>query len=296
MSTRFWYPLFVGGAPALSAALIFGLGAPPALAMTVVVLLVLVALLWLERRAPFRAPWNDRDPAETRADLVYIALASVPDRLARLAGEGLALAALGLYCAGAPPRSLADGAARGLVAFVLADLGKYAIHRASHERPWLWRFHFVHHQPTRIDTLNALRLHPVNIAYNALFDGVAMTVARVPPAIAAVFATLRAVLGLLQHANVDLDAGRQWLFNAPSYHRTHHALDVSEANHNFASSLLIWDRLFNTLLRKEAPSLVGATSDDPALPTSYSGQTLYALCGRELRTTCVFAKLRWLVR
>lgn len=276
--------------------MIVGLGAPPALTMTLVVLLALALLVALERRAPFRAEWSARATRETRSDLVYIALASLPDRGARLGAEWLALGALSLCCAGGGSRSLGESIARGVAAFLLADLGKYAVHRASHERPWLWRFHLAHHQPSRIDALNALRLHPVNIAYNAAIDGMAMALLRVPPTIAAVFATLRAVVGLVQHANVDLESGRQWLINAPSYHRTHHAVDLEEAQHNYASTLLVWDRLFATLLRKEAPAAVGvAPSADHARPEGYLGQTLYAFCGARLTTTCALARLRgWL--
>lgn len=292
---RLLFPLFLLAPPALTAALVFGLRAPPATAMTAVVLAALAALVWLERRAPFRAEWTQRPAAETRSDLAYIALASAPDRVARLGAEWVTLAALSWCCVGAHPRSLGEGLARGALAFVFADLGKYAVHRASHERAWLWRFHLAHHDPQRIDTLNALRLHPVNVAYNAALDGIVMALFRVPPGIAAVFATLRAVVGLLQHANLDLESGRQWLFNAPSYHRTHHAMDVAESNHNFASTLLVWDRLFGTLLRRDPPARVGVAPDDHERPSSYTGQTLYAFCGKELRTSCVFARFRWLV-
>lgn len=288
---RWLFVLFVVGAPALTAALI-GVGVGPALAMTAVVLVSLASVVAIERRAPFRREWSERPASETRVDLVYVALASVPDRAARLAAEGIALGALSVCCSSAPSLTLTESIARGVLAFLLADLGKYAVHRASHERPWLWRFHLAHHQPARIDALNALRLHPVNIAYNAALDGFAMALLRVPVSIAAVLATLRAVVGVLQHANVHMEDGGQWLFNAPSFHRTHHAVDVDEANHNYGSTLLVWDRLFRTLLRKEAPANVGVPALDHELPQGYVGQTLYAWCGRKLESQCVFSKLR----
>jgi sterol desaturase/sphingolipid hydroxylase (fatty acid hydroxylase superfamily) len=280
--SRWLFVLLVLGAPALTAMLV-RLGAPPAGAMTAVVLLTLASVVAMERRAPFRADWSERPADETRTDLVYVALASAPDRAARLAAEWLALSALSLCCAGAPALSLSEAIARGAVAFLLADLGKYAIHRASHERPWLWRFHLAHHQPARIDALNALRLHPVNMAYNAAIDGFAMGLLRVPVSIAAVLATLRAVVGVVQHANLHLEEGGQWLINAPSYHRTHHSVDVDEANHNYGSTLLVWDRLFRTLLRKEAPATVGVAALDHELPKGYVGQTLYPWCARKPR-------------
>lgn len=295
-SFRALFPLLLAGSPATTAVLTLGLGLSPAVAMTAVALSVLGLVVALERRYAFRPGWSERPRGETRTDLAYIALASLPDRVTRLAAEAVALGALALCCPVTQAPSLKEGLVRGLLAFVIADLGKYTIHRASHERPWLWRFHLAHHQPTRVDAWNALRLHPVNIAYNAAFDGLAMALLQVDARIAAAFATLRAAVGILQHANLDLEGQRQWLFNAPSYHRTHHSVDVAEANHNYASTLLVWDRLFSTLLRKEAPSQVGVAPLEHELPQGYPGQTLYAFCGEALRTRCIFAKIPWLVR
>jgi len=293
--TRLLFPVFLLGAP-LSTGLLVGVaGVAPAAAMTAVVLALIVVVVALERRWPYRAEWGERGAPETATDVAYIALASVPDRLTRLGVEGLALLALG--AAGGAGWGAGWGAVPGAIAaFLLADLGKYLIHRASHEHPWLWRFHLAHHQPARIDALNALRLHPVNIAYNAALDALPMVLLRVPVGVAAVAATLRAAVGVLQHANLDLDGGGQWLVNAPSYHRTHHAEDVGEANHNYASTLLLWDRLFGTLLRREAPARVGVGEVGHRLPGSYTGQLLYPFCEERLDTTCVFARFRALVR
>ena len=206
------------------------------------------------------------------------------------------MALVGAMAAQATSTAWSAGAwAVGLAAFVVADLGKYLLHRASHEHPWLWRFHFAHHQPARLAASNALRLHPVNVAYNGTTDALVAVAFGVRPEIAAVFATLRVAVAVLQHANIDLEAQQQWLVNAPSYHRLHHAIDVGTANHNFASTLLVWDRLFGTLLRGPAPDVVGIATPHRQAHT-YRGQLVQAVCTDRVDTTCVLARWPWLTR
>ena len=283
-------------APALVVAALPALGVAPALAMTLAVLALIAATTLLERARPFNAQWLTQPASETRTDLAYIALASLPDRLTRIVIEAGVIMLLAWSSLQQPARPAIESIGLALLAFVLADLGKYAIHRASHHWPWLWRFHLAHHQPDRLTALNALRLHPVNLAYNAAIDTLPLVLLGVAPQWAAVMATVRATVGVLQHANVELETGRQWLVNAPSYHRTHHDVDVREANHNFASTLLVWDRLFGTLHRAPAPERVGVASGSHRLPEGYLGQTLYPWCGERLATSCTLARFRWLVR
>jgi sterol desaturase/sphingolipid hydroxylase (fatty acid hydroxylase superfamily) len=285
--------------PVATTALLISRGVAGPLALTVATVMLMLVTTAIERWRPFRAAWNTASGTEVGTDLAYIALASIPDRLSHVAVEaaGVALVALvgasAAQVASSSPSLLAW--AVGVVAFIVADLGKYALHRASHAHPWLWRFHFAHHHPGRLVASNALRLHPVNMAYNGATDAIVAVVLGVRPEIAAVFATLRAAVGVVQHANIDLETQRQWLFNAPSYHRLHHAIDIGIANHNYASTLLVWDRAFGTLLRGAAPEVVGiATPHRQA--RSYRGQVLQALCTDRLDTTCILARWPWLTR
>jgi sterol desaturase/sphingolipid hydroxylase (fatty acid hydroxylase superfamily) len=287
------FPLLLAGPP-LGTLALTGAGLSPAVAMTAMVLLLIALVVALERWAPFRAEWRSGAPSETRTDLVYIAFASVPDRLTRIAVEAAMVAGLGVVVA-AEQTWTARSIALAILAFLLSDLGKYLIHRASHEHPWLFRFHLAHHQPARLSAWNALRLHPVNVAYNAAIDAVPLFLLGVGPTAAAVLATIRATVGVIQHANLDLEAGRQWLVNAPSYHRTHHDVRVDEASHNYASTLLVWDRLLGTLHRAPAPARVGVASMH-RLPEGFLGQLVHPWCGERLDTTCALARFRWITR
>ena len=49
-----------------------------------------------------------------------------------------------------------------LAAILVADLAQYAVHRAFHQVPLLWRFHAVHHSSRDMDWLAGSRLHVVD--------------------------------------------------------------------------------------------------------------------------------------
>jgi len=289
------FPALLGAPAALVVALITW-GMAPATALTVAVLLLIVLLTVLERRWPFRREWSEQPKSETVTDVAYIALASVPDRVTRLGIEVVAVWVIGAAALQASPMSWTRTLLLAGVAFLLADLGKYAIHRVSHVVAWLWRFHLAHHQPQRLSARNALRLHPVNMAYNAAIDTVPLLLLGVSPSVAAVLAAVRATVGVVQHANIDVEDGRQWLVNAPSYHRIHHHVDAAEAHYNFGSVLLVWDRLFGTLKRAPAPETVGVKQPTHRLPSGYLGQLVYPWCGAKLYTTCMLSRLPWMVR
>jgi sterol desaturase/sphingolipid hydroxylase (fatty acid hydroxylase superfamily) len=288
--------LLLSVAPSVAVLALDARGVAPPVALTLAILGLIAVLVALERVWPFRADWHAQPRSETVTDVAYVALASVPDRLTRVAIEAAAVVLLGFSASRPAESALERDVLLALLAFLVGDLGKYVIHRASHAIPGLWRFHLAHHQPDRLTALNALRSHPVNMAYNAAIDTVPLLILGVSPTSAAVLAALRATVGVLQHANLDLDDGRQWLLNAPTYHRTHHDVAVDQANHNFGATLLVWDRLFGTLLRAPAPAVVGVAPLPHRLPLGYFGQTLYPWCGERLDTTCALARFRWLVR
>jgi sterol desaturase/sphingolipid hydroxylase (fatty acid hydroxylase superfamily) len=51
--------------------------------------------------------------------------------------------------------------ARALGALVVGEIGYYWAHRLSHEIPFLWRSHAIHHSAEEIDFLVSTRAHPV---------------------------------------------------------------------------------------------------------------------------------------
>jgi sterol desaturase/sphingolipid hydroxylase (fatty acid hydroxylase superfamily) len=54
---------------------------------------------------------------------------------------------------------------RVVAALVVGDIGAYWGHRWSHELPFLWRFHSVHHSSPEVDWLTNTRAHPLDLVF-----------------------------------------------------------------------------------------------------------------------------------
>ena len=195
---------------------------------------------------------------------------------------GLVVGVLSLaWLPGLALRPLVDilpAGARTLVGVALFDLVAYWAHRWSHEVPFLWRFHAVHHSTVHLDWVSGLRNHP--------FDGVLVA----PPflfllaagfgaELAGVLAVVQIVTGLFLHANV------RWRWRAlhrvvstPEFHHWHHADEADAHNSNYSILLPVWDVLFGTYFMPTArrPSVYGVT---PPLPAGFVEQLRHPVRG-----------------
>jgi lathosterol oxidase len=150
------------------------------------------------------------------------------------------------------PRLQAAVAAQPLVlqwieAIAVADLFQYAVHRAFHAVPFLWRFHAIHHSSPAMDWLAGSRLHLVDVVVTRAVTFVPLFVlgfAR--PALVAylVFVAFQAVF---LHANLRLRLGwLRWILATPEFHHWHHAAEPEAVDRNFAVHLPVIDRIFGT--------------------------------------------------
>lgn len=170
---------------------------------------------------------------------------------------------------------------------VLFDVVFYWAHRWSHEVPFLWRFHAVHHSTKHLDWVSGLRNHP--------FDGalvappfVFLLAAGFGVELAGVLAVIQIVLGLFLHANVrwrwrPLDR----ILVTPEFHHWHHADERDAHNSNYSVFLPLWDLLFGTyfLPADRRPAVYGVT---PALPDGIIEQLRHPFRGLH--------SVRWMVR
>ena len=257
-----------------------GVGAP--LATTLAYLLALAEVAVLERAQPRDPAWSPASISDTASDLPYL-LSGV--LVQRVVGGALvaATAAAALWLG---PRlgawaSIAPMFVRACAALLLADLGKYVVHRASHELPSLWRFHAAHHAPDRMYSLNGLRLHPVNVAWNvALEVGFAAALGLDARALAIV-GSFRAAVAVLQHANVALRFGLvSSVLSTPELHQWHHSNEKHEADANYGATFAFWDFALGTLFLprdRDAPSGLGL-AEGQLQPRSYWHQLAWPWC------------------
>jgi sterol desaturase/sphingolipid hydroxylase (fatty acid hydroxylase superfamily) len=153
------------------------------------------------------------------------------------------------------------------LALVIAGVGGYWGHRATHSVPVLWKFHKVHHSIKEMDWLAAARLHPVDQAFTrscAVLPLFALGFTRATFGAFLVFTTLQAIF---IHANVRLTFGPlKWVVGTPEFHHWHHANQPEAYNTNFAGEFPWIDLLFGTLRmpQHERPDRYGIDDDVPA--------------------------------
>jgi ornithine lipid hydroxylase len=134
-----------------------------------------------------------------------------------------------------------------LLAIAMAEFFFYWAHRFSHEKSWLWRFHFEHHSVRRVYFLNSGRLHPVDAFLDFFCYFFPILILGVPSEIFDLFLTITMVTGVLEHANVHYRAGvLNYFFNTAELHRWHHSVSVEISQKNYGKISSVWDLVFGT--------------------------------------------------
>jgi sterol desaturase/sphingolipid hydroxylase (fatty acid hydroxylase superfamily) len=165
--------------------------------------------------------------------------------------------------------------ARLLAGMIVGEIGYYWGHRWSHELPFLWRFHAIHHSAEEVDYLVSTRAHPVDLVFTRLCElapmyalGLASPMAfegNLVPILATIIGTF---WGFFIHANVRWRFGPlEWLISTPAFHHWHHTNDGPEYINKNYSPMLPWvDWIFGTLYlpRDKRPQRYGI--DQPLSP------------------------------
>jgi sterol desaturase/sphingolipid hydroxylase (fatty acid hydroxylase superfamily) len=171
--------------------------------------------------------------------------------------------------------------ARALLGLVAGELGYYWAHRWSHEIPFLWGFHCIHHSAEHVDFLVNSRAHPVDLVFGRLCallpiyvlglgGPLALEGSQVPVLVNLIGLTW----GFFIHANLRWRFGPlEWLISTPAFHHWHHTR-TGPINRNYSSTLPWLDWIFGTLYlpRKEWPAEYGIQAK---VPESLAGQLAY---------------------
>ena len=162
---------------------------------------------------------------------------------------------------------------KALLGFVAGEVGYYWGHRLSHEIPFLWKFHSIHHSAEQIDFLVNTRAHPFDMVFGRFcglipiyllgLGGPGDAKDSLIPIVATLIGT---VWGFFIHANLKWRFGPlEWLISTPAFHHWHHT--KTPINRNYASTLPWLDRIFGTyyLPLGEFPTTYGIKAKMPEL-------------------------------
>jgi sterol desaturase/sphingolipid hydroxylase (fatty acid hydroxylase superfamily) len=160
------------------------------------------------------------------------------------------------------------------LALTLVFVGNYWGHRLTHQVPFLWRFHAVHHSISQMDWVAAGRLHPLDSAFTQAFTIVPLFLLGYSGGVFAGAAVVVTLLAIFQHANVRLTFPiLRWVIPTPEWHHWHHALDDEAVNKNFG--LPVVDKIFGTAYMPRGQVPRGFGIHDPVPQDGYLVQIAY---------------------
>jgi sterol desaturase/sphingolipid hydroxylase (fatty acid hydroxylase superfamily) len=162
-----------------------------------------------------------------------------------------------------------------VVLMLAADFVQYWVHRMFHERPWLWRFHAVHHSTEYMDWLAGSRTHLVQTFTDRALVMVPLYLLGPSPASLNLYVVVAALQAVFVHANVGLRFGLlRYVFVTPQFHHWHHSKDKPAIDTNYAVHMPVWDLLFRSfhLPKDHWPKEYGTVHP---LPATLVGQLAY---------------------
>ena len=180
------------------------------------------------------------------------------------------LTARGLPAFAPLPRVASNLWVQVLVAVLLLDLVTYALHRAFHRVPFLWRFHLVHHTDLDLDVSSASRFHTGEVLLASAVKLGLVVVLGIAPLGLVVFEVVMLACAQFQHANIRIPAALERLLwrtlVPPAMHRLHHTPTRADTDSNFGTILTLWDFLLGTFNRREPDAVASFGVSDMREP------------------------------
>ncbi len=158
-------------------------------------------------------------------------------------------------------RDLGTGPLAWGVAVLGWDFIYYWNHRFMHEARGMWAIHVVHHSSERYNLSTALR-QPVAEVIGVWVPYGVLARLGVRPWLIQQARGINLLYQYWIHTDSIRSLGRgEEVLNTPSHHRVHHGSNPEYIDRNHGSILILWDRLFGTFQREEAPVVYGLTKN-----------------------------------
>ena len=146
------------------------------------------------------------------------------------------------------------GLAVGLIAFDFCD---YWFHRTEHESAIFWASHVVHHQSKHYNLSVALRQVSTEPIFGFIFY-LPLALLGMPPK--QLLLTVILVLFYQFWVYTEHIGKLGWfdyVFDSPSNHRVHHAVNPQYLDKNYGGFLMVWDHLFGSYEPEVEPCVYG---------------------------------------
>jgi sterol desaturase/sphingolipid hydroxylase (fatty acid hydroxylase superfamily) len=137
------------------------------------------------------------------------------------------------------------------IVILLLDYTLWWWHWASHQVPFLWRFHLVHHVDRDLDASTALRFHFGEHFFSFFYRSAQVVVLGASLKAVWLWQLVLFASILFHHSNVRLpgrlEAGLVRILVTPRMHGIHHSDRRGESFTNYSSLLAAWDYLHRTI-------------------------------------------------
>jgi sterol desaturase/sphingolipid hydroxylase (fatty acid hydroxylase superfamily) len=173
-----------------------------------------------------------------------------------------------------------------LLCLLVADLAEYAVHRAYHEVPWLWRVHSVHHSVKTMDWLAGSRLHMLEILITRICVLTPLFLLGFDKSVIDMYVVIVGFQAVFIHANVHIPWGPlKYLIVTPDFHHWHHSSEKVAIDKNYAAHFAFLDYLFGTAVKtdQQFPKVYGVVGSK--IPDGFLKQQAYPFTARKKKVS-----------
>jgi sterol desaturase/sphingolipid hydroxylase (fatty acid hydroxylase superfamily) len=134
--------------------------------------------------------------------------------------------------------------------FFAQDFAFYWLHRLSHEHRFWWAAHVNHHSSQRFNLSTALRQSWTDFLCMVWIIWIPLAIIGFPPQLILFQIGANLVYQFWIHTELVDALWRpiEYVFNTPSHHRVHHAINPRYLDRNHGGTLIVWDRIFGTFV------------------------------------------------